>query len=307
MPSDAPQILTPEVDAFINNVLAEWNTPGGAGVAVVRMKTEGGWSVEMKGYGIAKSDGTKVSPDTIFSIASNSKLFDILATGLLISNQSLNPQISWTTKLASILPDWKLMDPVASAESTITDLMSHRTGLPSNDYSLSASEDLPSLIKRLRYLKPSASFRDNLQYNNLMYAVLSYLPTALLPDHPPFARYVKEHIFDPLQMNSTTYSFAVANATGKMADGFSRTDVNTSANPLGAGTPRVLPFILPGGGEDGTVLSGPGGILTSVRDAAKWLQMLLLDGQHPIMNTTIIPAEAIQKVATGVSLWDGNS
>jgi len=37
-----------------------------------------------------------------------------------------------------------------------------------------------------------------------MYAILSYLPTALLPSKIPFARYVKQHIFDPLGMTSTT-------------------------------------------------------------------------------------------------------
>lgn len=84
-----------------------------------------------------------------------SQLFDILATGLLISNQSLSPQISWTTKIAEILPDWKLMDPVASAESTITDLMSHRTGLPRHDFSYSADEDVPSLVCLLQVLRAS--------------------------------------------------------------------------------------------------------------------------------------------------------
>ncbi|KAJ7635884.1 beta-lactamase/transpeptidase-like protein, partial [Mycena rosella] len=280
------QILTPDIDEFINNVLSEWNTPGGAGVAVVRMDGQGGWLIETKGYGIATADGTKVPYFLCPSHRLNlPQLFDILATGLLISNQSLEPQISWTTKIGSILPDWQLMDPVASSESTITDLMSHRTGLPSNDYSLSDSDELPSLIKRLRYLKPSASFRDDLQYNNLMYAVLSYLPTALLPDKPPFARYVKEHILDPLQMNSTTYSFTAANATGRMADGFSRSDVNTSANPLGPGIPRILSNVLSG-------YFWAWGVLSTANDAVRWLQMLLLNGQHPNTNATISRREA---------------
>ncbi|KAJ6599964.1 hypothetical protein DFH09DRAFT_901687 [Mycena vulgaris] len=67
-------ILSSEVDDFINNLLAEWNSPGGAAVAVVRMDGQGGWFVETKGYGVAKADGTKVAPDTIFAIASNSKV-----------------------------------------------------------------------------------------------------------------------------------------------------------------------------------------------------------------------------------------
>jgi CubicO group peptidase (beta-lactamase class C family) len=37
--------------------------------------------------------------------------------------------------MASMIPDWQLMDPIASSESTIIDLMSHRTGLPRHDES----------------------------------------------------------------------------------------------------------------------------------------------------------------------------
>ncbi|KAJ6627618.1 beta-lactamase/transpeptidase-like protein [Mycena sp. CBHHK59/15] len=248
---DNTQILNSNIDAFINGVLTDWNSAAGAAVAVVRMDGQGGWLIETKGYGIAKGDGTKVGPNTIFSVGSNSKLFDILATGLLISNQSLSPQISWTTKIASVIPDWELMDPVASSESTITDLMSHRTGMPRHDLAYSLSDAILPLIKRLRYLKPSTGFRENTQYSNIMYAVLSYLPTALLPAKPPFARYVKEHIFEPLGMNSTTYSFAVANATGNFADGFAREGINATDNPVGPGTTRVLPYFIADVGEDG--------------------------------------------------------
>ncbi|KAF7348644.1 Beta-lactamase domain-containing protein [Mycena venus] len=304
--SDGTQILTPEIDAAINSILADWNTPAGAAVAVVRMDGNGAWQIETKGYGTAKADGTKVSPDTVFSLGSDSKLFDILTTGLLISNESLSPHISWTTKMASIIPDWQLMDPFASSESTITDLMSHRTGLPRHDFTYSVSDDIPSLVKRLRYLKPSTGFRENPQYNNIMYAVLSYLPTVLLPHKPPFAQYAKEHILEPLGMSATTYSFPVANATGNMAEGFARVGINVTENPVGPGTTRVLPYLTPNVTEAGNALSGPGGVLTSAVDAARWLQMLLLNGQHPVTNATIVPAAVIQKVATGISVWEGN-
>ncbi|KAF8217633.1 beta-lactamase/transpeptidase-like protein [Mycena galopus ATCC 62051] len=321
-------ILTPDLDAAITSILADWNTPGGVAVAVVRLDDDGDWQIETKGYGTAQADGTQISPDTIFNLGSNSKLFDILATGLLISNETLVPRISWTTKLASVIPDWVLMDPVASSESTITDLMSHRTGMPRHDYTYALSDDVPTLVNRLRYLKPSTGFRENPQYNNIMYALLSYLPTALLPDKPPFARYVKAHILDPLGMNATTYSFAVANATGNMADGFAREGINITQNPVGPGTTRVLPYLTPNVTEDGNggysnyfffhwsfvgliscikALSGPGGVLTTAVDAARWLQMLLLNGQNPDTNVTVVPAAAVQTVATGVSVWDGNS
>ncbi|KAJ7154577.1 beta-lactamase/transpeptidase-like protein [Mycena filopes] len=307
VPPFGTPMLTPEVDAAINSILTSWNTPGGVAVAVVRTDGKGAWQTETKGYGVAKADGTKIGPDTIFSLGSNSKLFDILSTGLLISNASLIPQISWTTKIAEVLPEWKLMDPFASAQSTITDLMSHRTGMPRHDFAYSVSDEVPALTERLQHLKPSTGFRENLQYTNIMYAVLSYLPTALLPDKPPFGRYVKQHLFDPLGMNSTTYSFAIANATGNLAQGFARTGINAS-DPLalGSGTTRVLPFFMPTAGEDGNIFSGPGGVLSTATDVARWLQMLILFGQHPVTNASIVPAVVIQTVSTGVSVFQGN-
>jgi CubicO group peptidase (beta-lactamase class C family) len=67
-------ILTDEVDAFINQLLTDWTSPGGVAVAVVKLNGQGQWNVETKGYGIATANGTKVTPTTRFAIGSNSKV-----------------------------------------------------------------------------------------------------------------------------------------------------------------------------------------------------------------------------------------
>ncbi|KAJ6569366.1 beta-lactamase/transpeptidase-like protein [Mycena capillaripes] len=297
------QILNPDIDVFINNLLSEWNVPGGAAVAVVRLDEAGQWHTETKGYGIAKADGTKIDSNTIFSIGSNSKHFDVIATGLLITNESLTPQISWNTKIASILPDWKLMDPVASSESTITDLMSHRTGMPKHDVTFFVPNDTyPALLRRLQYLKPSTGFRDIFQYNNIMYSVLGYLPTALLPHRPTFAEYATKYILEPLGMNSSTYSFSEATATGRMADGFGRDGVNKTENLFGPGTPRAMPWQL-----NGETFSAVGGLLSTATDITRWMQMLLLNGVNPVTNIQVIPASVILTTATGVTVGEANA
>ncbi|KAJ7803297.1 hypothetical protein B0H14DRAFT_2205510, partial [Mycena olivaceomarginata] len=71
--SGGAQILIRLRTVFINKLFTEWNSPGGAAVAVVRMDGHGGWLVETKGYGFAKAAGTKVGPETMFAIGSNSK------------------------------------------------------------------------------------------------------------------------------------------------------------------------------------------------------------------------------------------
>jgi hypothetical protein len=68
------RVLNSETDAFINQVLADWNSAGGIGVAVVRKDEQVLWNVETKGYGIATIDGSKVTEHTLFAIGSNSKV-----------------------------------------------------------------------------------------------------------------------------------------------------------------------------------------------------------------------------------------
>ncbi|KAF8877046.1 hypothetical protein BD779DRAFT_1448872, partial [Infundibulicybe gibba] len=54
---------TPVPDAgmgvFVNRILTEWSSPSDVVIVVVRKSTQGDWSVETQGYGVAKADGTK--------------------------------------------------------------------------------------------------------------------------------------------------------------------------------------------------------------------------------------------------------
>ncbi|KAF8884177.1 beta-lactamase/transpeptidase-like protein [Infundibulicybe gibba] len=308
-PSPPNSILDAEMETFVNQILTEWNSPGGISIAVVRKSSQGSWNVEAQGYGIAKADGTKVNEKTLFAIGSNSKLFAVLAAGLLMHNETLSPAMSWNSRIGSLIPAWSLMDPIASNQSTIIDLMSHRTGLPRHDLSYRASDDIQTVVAKTKFLRPSTEFREVWQYSNIMYDVISYLPTALLPSKIPFARYVKANIFDPLELTSTTYSFDVANATGNFADGMSRqrTPDEARANPLSPGIPRPLPYFAPTGGEDGNAHSGAGGVISNAIDMAKWLQTLLLSGTNPTNNMSVIPPQVIEMVATGITVESGTT
>ncbi|KAF9265205.1 beta-lactamase/transpeptidase-like protein [Marasmius fiardii PR-910] len=296
------KVLTPEVDSFIEGILSAAGSSGGVSVAVVRLGPDGAWNVETKGYGVARlSDNASVTADTFFPIGSNSKLFAVVGTGLLISNESLTPKLSWDTKIASVIPDWKLEDSFATEKSSIIDLMSHRTGLPRHDFMYHRDDTIVSLNQRLQFLRPSTEFRETFQYNNIMYGMLSYLPQ-VVSTKTPFARYVKANVFDPLGMNSTTYSFDVANATGRLSYGVSRENLSFAGGLPGTGTPRQLPFWYEAGGEDGHFMSGPGGVISTANDLATWLQTLLRWGNHPVTNQTVIPAAVLQRAASGITV-----
>ncbi|TRM62338.1 beta-lactamase/transpeptidase-like protein [Schizophyllum amplum] len=297
----APDVLNSKTDAFIQRIMHDWQTPAGLAVAVVRL-IDGQWHTETKGYGNATLNGTAVDENTLFAIGSNSKLFDIVATGLLIHNETLQPRIDWDTKIGSLIAEWGLMDPLASAETTIVDLMSHRTGMPRHDHMYGYGDSVLDVISRLRYIRPSAPFRTAYQYSNNAYTTLSYLPSLLIDSHPSFTEYVRENVLAPLGMTATTYYSVVAEASGHLADGFSREGVNETDDLFGMGTPRVFsPYWSPAG-DDGNVVSGLGGVISSANDIALWLQALLLEGKNPSTNATVIPAEVIKKVSTGVTV-----
>lgn len=122
--------------------------------------------------------------------------------------------------------------------------------------------------------------------------MLSYLPTLLLPSKIPFARYVKQNIFDPLGMTSTTYSYDKAQASGQLADGMARQGINASVSVF-SGTARALSYWATSGGEDGNGAhsivqkmypdlllipnlaagSGPGGIMSNAVDMVKFVNV----------------------------------
>ncbi|KAG5649740.1 hypothetical protein H0H81_002237 [Sphagnurus paluster] len=299
-------IVDAELEAFINKVLADWNSPGGVAVAFVKKDDNGVWTnVETKGYGRATASGTNVTENTMFNIGSNSKLFTALATSLLINNETISPRLNWDSKIKDFVPMFNLTDPVATEEATPLDLMTHRTGYTLHDFSYRYSDDVPAVIEKMQYLRQSAGFRDVWQYNNNMYTTLSYLPTLLLPNKPPFARYVKEFIFDKLGMNRTTYDYNKANAEGLRADGMAREGLDVYKDPF-SGTPRAVQYwTSQTGGEDGSVLAGAGGVITCATDVATLLQTLLLDGVHPKTNETVIPPGVLKKITRALSLQTG--
>ncbi|CAK5266747.1 unnamed protein product [Mycena citricolor] len=285
--------LTERMDAIIDGILCDFNTARGAGVAVVRRSTDGSWVLESRRYGNATAVGAGVTADTVFSIGSNPKvrrrgcffaihpqasidytpqLFDVIATGLLIHNASLSPRISWDSKTAHILPGWGLMDPVASRESTITDLMSHsRTGLAPHDMMDALAEPVEALVG----LHPVPRDR---QTDSGTGGDPAADPAPAAP--PPVLRLSRAR----LGMRDTAFFWDPA-LRGRLADGFVREGADVARDPFDRGRTRTVEFL---GGR--------------IRVPAIWLRALLEEGKNA-ENETIIPAEVIEKAASGIMVY----
>ncbi|KIJ33420.1 hypothetical protein M422DRAFT_35523 [Sphaerobolus stellatus SS14] len=290
-------VLDEEFEQWLNEKGSKWGMKGVA-IAVTRRTKDindnwDGWETELKGYGVADRWGNPVDEETLFSIGSNSKLFTALAIGLLVEDEKY--PINWDTKVKDLLPkaEWKLQDNIAEQNANLIDILSHRTGLPRHDHSYSRTDTVRSLVSKLRYLKPSAEFREIWQYNNQMYTTANHIVELLT--NQTFTEFVTEKIIKPLGMNSSTYLFYEAIQSHILADGF--LGIKTEDQTI---TYKAIPFYDKMGNT--SVGSGPGGVISNVEDLTTWLQTLILNGRHPITNDSIIPSAAIAKTAEGVSL-----
>ncbi|KAJ4481281.1 beta-lactamase/transpeptidase-like protein [Lentinula aciculospora] len=303
---DQKIFIPPEIDTFIKGILNEYNSPG-LSVAIIRHNEtcSSRWHMEFGSYGIAKADGSPVTPDSLFAIASNSKLFLSLSIGLLVENQTLADQrgkgLSWSSRALDVIPQWGLMDKDMEQIVNLQDMLSHRTGMPRHDQSGHPLKGgVPEMISNLRYLRPSAEVRETWQYNNLMYETLSYLPELLLDQS--FESYVAENLFMPLNMTASTYSVAIAEASANMAHGYMRSMRDEISGVNGTLIPTVPYFSRSG---DEKIWAGAGGVITSARDLSVWVAMLLGNGQHPFTNATVVPEKLVKHVAEGVAVIDG--
>ncbi len=177
-------ILTPEIDAFVNKLIADWNSTG-LSVAVVRKdpSVPDGWRREFGSYGIANGNGSPVTPDTMYAIASNSKLFLALSVGLIINNDSLadarGERIDWTTKARALIPEWGLMDEDMHRGVNIQDMLSHRTGMPRHDFSgMVRDGGVPEMVMNSHFHQPKLK---SISYRSRLYATSVPRPSFARP------------------------------------------------------------------------------------------------------------------------------
>jgi len=116
-----PGLTEEALDRTVERTLEAFRVPGIA-VGVVK----DGELVYAKGFG-TRQVGTEapVGPETLFAIASNTKAFTTAALAILVDEGKL----SWDDKVVDRLPGFRLADPWITAEFTIRDLLTHRSGL----------------------------------------------------------------------------------------------------------------------------------------------------------------------------------
>src|SRR5262249_50606549 len=142
--------------------LRSWQAPGVA-VAVVQNDRV----VYLRGMGVREQGRSeRVTPDTLFGIASCTKAFTATAVALLIDDG----KASWDDPVRKHVGFFRLADPLANRDVTLRDLLCHRTGLSRHDLLwYRAPWSVEETVRRMAFLEPSSSFRSRYEYNNLCY------------------------------------------------------------------------------------------------------------------------------------------
>ncbi len=258
-----------DFENYAQESFRKWDIPSVAIAVVINGKI-----VLQKAYGFTNwNKEQKVNKNTLYPIGSVSKSFCTLSLAQLVQEG----KISWNTKVKTIIPDFKLYNDYVTENATIEDLVCHRIGFKTFSGDLlwyHTNYSVDEIIQRLQYLKPVYGFRNGFGYSNVMFLVAGRIVEKI--SGMPYEQYVKEHIFEPLEMNRTTMQLSQMQKEGNAAVGCYTNTKGKKVNCDFIPSKNINAF---------------GGINSSVHELANYMIMLMnkgvFNGKKIIDNTQI--------------------
>ena len=151
------------IDSLVQEAMKSWRVPGAAVVIVHEDRV-----LFLKGFGVRALDQSgAVTPDTVFPLASCTKSFTTLLMGILVDEGKLD----WDDPVRKHLPFFRLTDPLADAQVSLRDLLTHRTGVGSHDLLWYKSPfGLEERIRRSCRLGAKHPFRSTFEYQTVFFS-----------------------------------------------------------------------------------------------------------------------------------------
>ncbi len=253
------QITSSEVDELVENAMQKFDV---AGVAVGIVKD--GEIIHTKGYGV-KSIETKekVNEHTNFAIASNSKAFTTAVLAILVEEGKL----SWHDKVKYHIPEFTMYNAYVTENFNIQDLLTHRSGLGLGIGDLMFFPDgadftIDDILSGFQYFKPQSAFRTKFDYDNLLYLVAGEVIARV--SGMTWEEFVKEKIFEPLEMNNTFGALSEIKDKSNLA-----TPHSTEISSITA----LAQF-------EKQINGAAGGIYSNVDDLCNWMRVHLNEGKY---------------------------
>jgi beta-lactamase class C len=260
-----------EYESEISRLLELSHTPG-ASIAIVRDSS----IIYLKGFGV-KATGTSdsVNSETVFRLASVSKCFAPVLTGMLIEDSLMH----WDDKVIRYVPDFALKSPEQTAELNIKHILSHTMGLPYHTYTnlIEEGDDLHSMLAKLRDVNMINKVGKVYSYQNVAYSLISEVVQAA--SGKSYEQLMAERVFKPLGMEhaSICYDSIKKNDNVALPHRYTRKGLRTT--PILSTYYNAAPA---------------GGINASVSDMARWITALL---GH---RTSIVSENILNEVFTPV-------
>ncbi|AIG26729.1 serine hydrolase domain-containing protein [Brevibacillus laterosporus] len=218
------------IDAIIQQTFDETRIPGFT-IAVLK----GEEVVYAKGFGSINKEegGTPVTCDTIFRIGSLGKPL----TGSAIMRLVEAGKVELDIPIINYIPEFRLSDPEAARKVTLRMLLNHTAGFPDGG-DMVGKRDLGALgeyvreeISQLTLMAPPGFLHS---YSNHHLNLAGYVAERVTGQF--FPEFMKEWLFDPLQMSRTLYdplvafTYSLALAHDRHPDGSLRVQHNFPEN-----------------------------------------------------------------------------
>ncbi len=171
-----------------------------------------------QGFGVTNIETeTPVTPETSFAIGSSTKAFTSTLVGMLVDEGKMD----WDDPVTDYIPYFTLdiESEDETAEVTIRDVLSHRTGFTRMGL-LFGSGEIPreEVLLDSTAAEPFAGFREKFYYSNVMYMAAGV--AAEKAAGTDWDTLVAERIFEPLGMDSTTTSIIQAQDDPRLSLGY---------------------------------------------------------------------------------------
>lgn len=268
--SQTPSFISDSLDSYIERGLKDWDIPG---LAIVIVKD--GKVVKMKGYGVRKINGEPVDENTLFMIASNTKLFTGTSLALLENRKKL----SLNDKITKFFPDYRLYDSTSTRLVTIRDLLSHRIGTKTfqGDFTFwNTMYTSEQIMQKMRLLKPVGLFRQDYGYCNSCFLTAGEVIPKVTGI--PWNVFVHDSILVPLEMNN---SYSVSRGMAQ------RKNVAQPYTTSFTGTLKEVPY------DEWDNLGPAASIVSNVSDLSHWLMFQLDSGRYN--GKQIMPYSVLSK------------
>ncbi|MDA3863419.1 MAG: serine hydrolase [Deltaproteobacteria bacterium] len=238
----------------------------GASVGII----QNGKLVFKQGFGVRKLGGKrKVTPKTLFMIGSMTKSF----TSLLMAKLVDEGIMKWDSPVRKLYPDFGLADKKTVEKCRMEHTVCACTGMPRQDMEFLfefEGKKAADRIKLLKTMQPTTDFGETFQYSNLMVSAGGFISAhqayPKLSLDKAYNKAMRNKIFKPLGMNSTTFSFKKAKKSNHAAP--HSLTFKIEPIPITYKAEKFVKSIAPAGGA-----------WSNIEDLAKYIQLEINKGK----------------------------